>query len=130
MEKETKEKLKIFTVFFFITLIFCLPFLFPHKITDTYWNIGEGISIYKFTPLRDGRIVHFLILTILDMLNISMETYSIGVHYVCVILYAFAIYNVYTYIIKILDSRIQQSKHLNIVKAIILMGSTLIILNP
>ena len=130
MEKETKEKLKIFTVVFFITLIFCLPFLFPHKITDTYWNIGEGISVYKFTPLRDGRIVHFLILTILDMLNISMETYSIGVHYVCVILYAFAIYNVYTYIIKILDSRIQQSKHLNIVKAIILMGSTLIILNP
>ena len=59
MEKETKEKLKIFTVVFFITLIFCLPFLFPHKITDTYWNIGEGISVYKFTPLRDGRMYIF-----------------------------------------------------------------------
>ena len=125
--KETKSKIKTFIVILVITLIFCLPYLIPHKITDSYWNIGLEISEYKYIPLKDGRIIHFLILFILDLLNIKMETYSIVVHYVCLIIYAFAIFNVYTYLIKILSSKIGQD---NKKKAIILMGSVLIILNP
>lgn len=125
--KETKSKIKTFIVILVITLIFCLPYLIPHKITDSYWNIGLEISEYKYIPLKDGRIINFLILFILDLLNIKMETYSIVVHYVCLIIYAFAIFNVYTYLIKILSSKIGQD---NKKKAIILMGSVLIILNP
>lgn len=125
--KETKSKIKTFIVILVITLIFCLPYLIPHKITDTYWNIGLGISEYKYIPLKDGRLVNFLILFILEFLNIQMETYSIVVHYVCLIIYAFAIFNVYTYLIKILSSKIEQDEKK---KAIILMGSVLIILNP
>ena len=125
--KETKSKINTFIVILVITLIFCLPYLIPHKITDSYWNIGLEISEYKYIPLKDGRIINFLILFILDLLNIKMETYSIVVHYVCLIIYAFAIFNVYTYLIKILSSKIGQD---NKKKAIILMGSVLIILNP
>ena len=72
--KETKSKIKTFIVILVITLIFCLPYLIPHKITDSYWNIGLEISEYKYIPLKDGRIIIFLILFILDLLNIKMET--------------------------------------------------------
>lgn len=130
MKKETKEKLKIFGVIFLITLVFCLPFLFPHKITDTYWNIGEGISLYKFTPLKDGRIINFLILSALELLNVKMETYTIFVHYLCVIIYALVIDNVYTCINQILKSKIEKSKYPKILKTVFLLASILIVFNP
>lgn len=130
ISEESKEKLKRFIVIYFISLIICLPFLVPHKITDTYWNIGEGIEVYKYTPLKDGRIVHFLILSVLDFLNIKMELYSIAVHYICTIIYALAIYNVFSYIMQLLKSKIEQSKNSKILKMIILLSSVLIILNP
>ena len=127
---ESKEKIKRFLIIYIISLIICLPFLFPHKITDTYWNIGEGIEVYKYTPLKDGRIVHFLILSILDFFNIKMEFYTIAVHYICTIIYALAIYNVFSYIMQLLRSKIEQSKNYKILKVIILLSSVLIILNP
>ena len=126
---ESKEKIKRFLIIYIITIIICLPFLFPHKITDTYWNIGEGIEVYKYTPLKDGRIVHFLILSILDFFNIKMEFYSIAVHYICTIIYALAIYNVFSYIMQLLKSKFEQSNNTKMIKVIILLSSVLIILN-
>lgn len=130
ISKESKEKIKRFILIYFISLIICLPFLAPHKITDTYWNIGEGIEIYKYTPLKDGRIVHFLILSVMDFFNIKMEFYSIAVHYICIIIYAFSIYNVFSYIMQLLKNKIEQNKNSKILKVIILISSVLIILNP
>ena len=57
INKNTKEKLKILIVIFIITLVFSMPYLIPHRITDTYWNIEEGIEQYKYAPLKDGRII-------------------------------------------------------------------------
>ena len=130
ISKESKEKIKKFIVIYLMTLIICLPFLLPHKITDTYWNIGEGIDLYKYTPLKDGRIIQFLILSVMDFFNIKMEFYSIAVHYIGVIIYALAIYNVFSYIMQLLKSKIEQSKNSKILKVIILISSVLIILNP
>ena len=127
---KSKYKIKIFIIIYFIALIICLPYLLPHKITDTYWNIGEGIEVYKYTPLKDGRIIHFLILSVMDFLNIKMEFYTIAVHYICTIIYALSIYNVFSYIMKLLKSKIEQSKNSKILKGIILISSVLIILNP
>ena len=130
ISKESRVKIKKFIVIYLMTLIICLPFLAPHKITDTYWNIGEGIEIYKYTPLKDGRIVHFLILSVMDFFNIKMEFYSIAVHYICIIIYAFSIYNVFSYIMQLLKNKIEQNKNSKILKVIILISSVLIILNP
>lgn len=130
ISKESKVKIKKFIVIYLITLIFCFPFLLPHKITDTYWNIGEGIDLYKYTPLKDGRIIQFLILSVMDFFNIKMEFYTIAVHYIGVIIYALAIYNVFSNIMQLLKSKIEQSKNSKILKVIILISSVLIILNP
>ena len=130
INKSTKEKLKILIVIFIITLVFSMPYLIPHKITDTYWNIEVGIEEYKYTPLKDGRIINFFILSFLEFLGIKMEIYSVAVNYICVIIYAVSIYNVYTYIIKLLKNKIEQNKNYKIIKSIILIGSILIILNP
>ena len=130
ISKSTKEKLKILILIFIITLVFSMPYLIPHRIKDTYWNIEEGIELYKYTPLKDGRIINFFILSFLEFLGIKMEIYSIVVHYICVIIYAVSIYNVYTYIIKLIKNKIEQNKNYKIIKSIILIGSVLIILNP
>ena len=130
ISKESKEKIKKFIVIYLITLIICFPFLLPHKITDTYWNIGEGIDLYKYTPIKDGRIIQFLILSVMDFFNIKMEFYTIAVHYIGVIIYALAIYNVFSNIMQLLKSKIEQSKNSKLLKVIILISSVLIILNP
>ena len=72
MKKQTKNKILIFVLIVILAIILCGVYLIPHKITDTYWNIGEDFSGYKTTPLKDGRIIHFAILSIMQVTNLKI----------------------------------------------------------
>ncbi len=130
-----KKELKLFLIILILASFLCLGFLIPHKITDSYWNIEEGYDAYKITPLKDGRLIHYIILSIVSNLKIPMETWLIISQYISLILYSISILNVYKVVIDIIDKKIKKdviTKNINYkaVKIITLLSSLLIILNP
>ena len=103
-----KKELKLFLIILILASFLCLGFLIPHKITDSYWNIEEGYDAYKITPLKDGRLIHYIILSIVSNLKIPMETWLIISQYISLILYSISILNVYKVVIDIIDKKIKK----------------------
>lgn len=132
LKKIDKKQIKLFLIILALASFLCLGFLIPHKITDSYWNIQDGYDIYKLTPLKDGRIIHYLILSIVSKSGIPMEAWILISQYISIILYSIAIFNIYKLIKNIVNKKLKVDIKRNnkIINAVILLGSFLIILNP
>lgn len=132
LKKINKKEIKLFLIILISAGILCLGFLIPHKITDSYWNIQDGYDIYKLTPLKDGRIIHYIILSIVSKTGIPMEAWILISQYISLILYSVAILNIYKLIKNIVDKKLKVDIKRNnkIINSVILLGSFLIILNP
>ena len=103
LKKIDKKQIKLFLIILALASFLCLGFLIPHKITDSYWNIQDGYDIYKLTPLKDGRIIHYLILSIVSKSGIPMEAWILISQYISIILYSIAIFNIYKLIKNIVN---------------------------
>ncbi len=126
-EKKTKTKKinkKAILIIFILSLLTCGIFLRFHLVSDTYWNIGEGYEKYKLIPLKDGRIINFLILSIAEYINIPFEIYQLIMMIGSILCYNYAVYTIFIF----LKEKINNKQ--KIIQAIILLGSFLIIYNP
>ena len=129
IEKEKKVKTKeinkkAILIIFILSLLTCGIFLRFHLVSDTYWNIGEGYEKYKLIPLKDGRIINFLILSIAEYINIPFEIYQLIMMIGSILCYNYAVYTIFIF----LKEKINNKQ--KIIQAIILLGSFLIIYNP
>ncbi len=124
VNKEQKEKIIVLIIILILAVISCGIFLKFHMITDTYWNIGEGYKDYKMYPLKDGRLVNYISLTIAEIINIPFEFYQLIMMIFSILLYSLSVFTIYNYLLEKLKNKS------NIIKAIMFLGSYLIIFNP
>lgn len=127
LDNVKKEKIKVFLIILLLAVITCIMFLNFHKITDTYWNIEEGYNLYKITPLKDGRIVYFILLNIAECINIPMVVLFVLSMISATIINSLSVYKIYQYIIN--NKNLKWNSNIKY-KAILVMGSFLIIYNP
>lgn len=132
LKKTYKKEIKLFLIILILASFLCLGFLISHKITDSYWNIQDGYDIYKLTPLKDGRIIHYIILSIVSKTGIPMEAWILISQYISLIIYSVSILNIYKVIKSIADKKIKEEskKKRKVINIVILLASFLIILNP
>lgn len=118
------QNIKTYTIILILSLITCGIFLRFHLVSDTYWNIGEGYENYKFYPLKDGRIINYLMLCVAQFINIPFEIYQLIMVIGSILCYNYAVYILFNFFIQKLNSKEK------IVRLITFLGSFLIIYNP
>ena len=130
--KNKKEQILLFFIILSLAIILCGIFLKFHMITDTYWNIGRGYEEYRKTPLKDGRIINYISLSVANSLNIPFRVYQFIMMLGTIIIYSLSVYIIYNCLIqKLKNKKNEEEKDSSkIVKTIIFIASFLTIFNP
>lgn len=123
-ENTKKYKIKIYLIILILSLITCGIFLRFHLVSDTYWNMGEGYENYKYYPLKDGRILNFLMLLIANYINIPFEIYQLIMMVGSILCYNYAVYILFNFLVEKINNKEKMPK------LIILLCSFIIIYNP
>lgn len=124
LSKFKNEKVITFILILFLALISCSIFLKFHMVTDTYWNIELGYENYKLEPLKDGRIINYIFLSIAEIMHMPFKLYQFIMMALSILFYSISVFLIYEELLERLENKDK------IHKIILLLGSFAIIFNP
>lgn len=119
-----KEEFATYGIILLICIMLCAPLLQMHIASDTYNFMDLGYFEYPSQYfIKDARIISALVTYLAGMLNLSYETFIIGMEILAVIISAFSVY----YIYRTVRERAKLTNNLQ--KVLVIMASFILVFN-